>query len=125
MYQGKSERVEFPTSASTKTILSPRVTCTRSKISLTSELSQFQEQMNTHDFRNAKTRKRKRSSIVEEAGQDKEDTGIFVQDLLEAVASVELVSSGRTRGTGSAVLSVSIDGLLHPQLAQELLNYFS
>lgn len=125
MYQGKSERVECPTSASPKTILSPRITCTRSKVSPTSELLRLQEQISTHDFRNAKTRKRKRSSIVGEVGQDEEDTGIFVQDLLEAVASVEMVPSGRTRGTGSAVLSVSIEGLLHPQLAQELLNYCS
>ena len=81
---------------------------------------ELQDRLSNHDFRNSKTLKRKRNTV-----EDEEESGILVQDLLEAVASVDLVSANAGQKGDTTVLSVSIDGLLHPQLARELLDHFT
>ncbi|KAK9893778.1 hypothetical protein P389DRAFT_198527 [Cystobasidium minutum MCA 4210] len=122
---GEPGRVEFPSSATSKSNLKYRISCTHSRVTSSSDLFELQDKLSTYDFRNAKTLKRKRETLV-----DPEESGIFVQELLEAVASVDLNSSpttalGVSQAEARDLLSVSVDGLLHPRLAQDLLAYFS
>lgn len=120
MSTGKAAEVVFPSTASSQTTFKPRISCTHATLNSNCELIQLHQRLHSHTFESNKVlRKRKRTEIDQLA----EDTGSYVQELLEALASVGPTILARQGDVN--LLTISIDGMLHPYLAQGLLEFFS
>lgn len=123
-HNGTSQRVQFPSAAVSTSILRPRITSTSSfALEPDSKLFSLREALTGHDFDSEKSRKRKRPGMSTIASEEQEDTGLFVQEILEAVALPDLKLT--KSGSKESMMRLSIDGLLHPCLAQKLLKHLT
>jgi hypothetical protein len=94
----------------------PRINISQAKVSSTGCLLQLQKELNSTSLaQNGK--KRKRDSVAVEEGSDYKT---IIPEMLEAVGLIGLQKE--EQGSDTVLYNISIEGMLHPQMAVDLLQ---